>query len=140
MHGGAKKQPSELGPEEPEVARLAFAGGDHYRYLAAATGIVVVGQGPSPYPPADNRAEDPGTDGRTLIGRPVLKWFSEVPAWFGGWVFAARPPDTDLGDSRWLFTAKYEDGDCEELELEELEAIIHPVDPPHHVHLYKTSE
>ena len=68
------------------------------------------------------------------------KWFSEVPAWFGGWVSAARPPDPDLSDSRWLFTVKYEDDDCENLELEELGAIIQLADPPHHVHLYKTSE
>ena len=99
-----------------------------------------MGQGPSPDPPAANRAEDPGFDGRSLIGRPVLKWFSEVPAWFGGWIFAARPHGSDPSDSRWLFTVKYEDGDCEGLELEELEAIVQPGDPPHHVHLYKTSE
>ena len=87
--------------------RLAFNGRDHFEYLAAATEIVVGGQGRSPDPPAANRAEDPGFDGRSLIRRPVLKLFSEVPAWFGGWVSAARPPDPDLSDSRWLFTVKY---------------------------------
>ena len=109
-------------------------------YLAAASDIVVVDQGRSPDPPAANRAEYPGFDGRSLIGRPVLKWFSEVPAWFGGWVSAARPPDLDLSVPRWLFTVKYEDGDCEDLKLEELKAVIQTSDPPHHVHLYKTSE
>ena len=99
-----------------------------------------MGQRRSPDPLAANRAEDPGFDGRFLIGRPVLKWFSEVTAWFGGWVSAARPPDPDLSDSRWLFTVKYEDDDCEDLELEELRAIIQPADPPNHVHLYRTSE
>lgn len=70
----------------------------------------------------------------------MLKWPSEVPTWFGGWVFAARPPGSNPSDSRWLITIKYENGDCGELELEELEAFIRPADPPHHVHLYKTSE
>ena len=41
---------------------------------------------------------------------------------------------SDLSDSRWLFTVKYEDDDCEDLELEELKAIIQPADPPNHVH------
>ena len=63
-----------------------------------------------------------------------------MPAWLGGWVFAARPPDSDLSDSQWLFTVKYENGDCEELELEELEAITQPAESPHHVNLYKTSK
>ena len=87
-------------------------------------------------PPAANRAEDPGFDGRSLIGLPVLNWLSEVPAWFGGWVFAARPPGSDPSDSRWLCTAKYEDDHREELELEELEKIIQPADPPKNVRLY----
>ena len=146
---GNFKHLSGFGPEGPGVVRLAFTGRDNYRYLAAATEIVVGGQGrspdppaatASPDPPAANRTEDPSFDGRSLIGRPVLKWFSEVPAWFGGWVSAVHPPDPDLSDSRWLFTAKYEDDNCEDLELEELEAIIQLADPPRHVHLYKTSE
>ena len=123
--------------------RIAFTGGDHYRYLAALPEIVVVGQGPSSDPPADNRAEDPGLDGRSLIGRPVmkwLKWLSEVPAWFGGWAFAAHPPGHDRSDSRWLFLVKYKDGDYEELELEELETILQPADPPQQVHLFRKSE
>ena len=75
----------EFGPERHGVVRLAFNGRCHIEYLAAATEIVVVDQGRAPDPPAANRAEDPGFDNRSLIDRPVLKWFSEVSAWFGGW-------------------------------------------------------
>ena len=48
---GNFKQLFEFGPEGPGVVRLAFTGGDHYRYLAAAADFVLVGQGPSPEPP-----------------------------------------------------------------------------------------
>ena len=99
MPDGNSKQLFEFGPEGPGVVRLAFTGRGYYRHLAAATDAVVVGQGPSPDPPAANRAEESDFGGRSLIGRPVLKWLSEVPARFGGWVFAARPPDPDLSDS-----------------------------------------
>ena len=52
-----------------------------------------------------------------------------VPAWFGGRVTKASPPSSDPSESRWLFRLDYEDDDHEELELEELEAVLQPPDP-----------
>ena len=115
------------------IVRIAFTGGDHYRYLeAGGLGPAAAGQGPSADPPADNRAEDPDFDGGALVGRPVLKWFPAVRAWFGGWVTEARPPSSDSSESRWLFGVDYEDEDHEDLELEELEAVLQPPDPEGH--------
>ena len=62
----------------------------------------------------------------------MLKWFPAVRAWFGGWVTEARPPSSDSSESRWLFGVDYEDEDHEDLELEELEAVLQPPDPKGH--------
>ena len=51
------------------IVRIAFTGGDHYRYLeAGGLGPAAAGQGPSADPPADHRAEDPDFDGGALVG------------------------------------------------------------------------
>ena len=81
-------------------------------------------------------ADDTLTDHASLVGRRVLKYFANPGAWFGGVVTAHHPP---VGRQQGLFHVRYEDGDAEDLTLEELLDIIRPPDT-HPTHLLGTSD
>jgi len=93
---------------------------------SAHLGLVIIGPrtgaGGDSEDDEDGDIDEPEWDGQALVGRKALKGFpsetSRIRAWHLGTVSTATPPA--MRGEGWLFHVDYDDGDEEDLELDEL--------------------